>query len=87
MRLNRNKTYLYNVTHCQFANLDLLRGSISNDIELLLAFNSILETAKLLLLGPIIEGCDNDNNDDCDQDGGPFDVPVLILVLLSKSGS
>ena len=87
MRLNRNKAYLYNVPHCQFANLDLLCGSISNDIEFLLALNSILEAAKLFLLGPIIEGCDNDNNDDCDQDGGPFDVPVLILVLLSKSGS
>ena len=75
------QTYLYNVTNSQLANLNLLRQSISDNIKCLFAFNSVLETTKLFLLGPIIEGCDNDNNDDCNEDGEAFDVSVFIFFL------
>ena len=77
--------YLYDVTDDQFANLNLLCSSAADDIEGLFAFDAILQAAKLLLLRPIIEGSDDDNNDDCNENGSAFDPSVFIFFFFNKA--
>ena len=40
-----------------------------------------LETPELTLFAPVVEGCDEDNNDDGEENGQTLD-PVRVVLLL-----
>jgi hypothetical protein len=75
------KAYLDDVTDDEFSNLDLLcQASRPDDVEGLLAFDSVLESSKLFLFGPVIEGRHEDHDDDGDEDGNALDPAVVLLL-------
>ena len=76
---------LNDVSDDELADLDLLCGPGADDIEGLLTLDAILEAAELLLLGPVIEGSDQDDNNDGDQDGQTLNPAMLVLLLLMES--
>lgn len=78
-------SYLNDVADYQLADLNLLCSSLANHIERLFALNSILQSSKLLLLRPIIEGRDENNNDDGNENGTALDPSVLVFLLLDKA--
>ena len=76
-----NKAYLNDVTDDEFSNLDLLRqASRPDDVEGLLALDSVLQSSKLFLFGPVVEGRHEDYDDDGDEDGNTLDPAVVLLL-------
>lgn len=66
--------------HVGHGNLDDI--SFPHDGELLLLFNSTLETSELLLLGPVIEGCDQNHTHHGQKDGGALDPAGVGFTLV-----
>lgn len=62
----------------------LRRLTAPDDAEDLLALDAILEAAELLLLGPVVEGRHEDDDDDRDEDGRALD-PRGVLLLLDRA--
>ena len=76
-----NKAYLNDVTDDEFSNLDLLRqASRPDDVEGLLALDSVLQSSKLFLFGPVVEGRHEDYDDDGDEDGNTLNPAVVLLL-------
>ena len=78
-------THLNDITDHQVPDLYLRRLTAPDDAEGLLALNAVLEAAELLLLGPVVEGGHEHDDDDRDEDGGALD-PRGVLVLLDCNG-
>jgi hypothetical protein len=64
--------------------LYLGRLSPPDDAERLLALDPVLQPSKLLLLGPVIERGNEDDDHDSDQDSEALD-PRRMLLFLSCS--
>lgn len=66
--------------HVSHRNLDDI--SFPHHRELLLLFNPTLQTSELLLFGPVVEGCHQDNADHRQQDGCTLDPPGVPLAFV-----
>lgn len=76
-----NQAYLDDVTDDELSNLNLLcQASGPDDVEGLLALDSVLKSSKLFLFGPVVEGRHEDNDDDGDEDGDTLDPTVVLLL-------
>lgn len=72
--------YLDDVPNDELPDLNLLgNASRSDDAESLLAFDSVLEATELLFFGPVIEGSDENDDDDGYKDGNAFNPAVVLL--------
>ena len=76
--------HLDDIADHQVADLYLRRLSAADDAEGLLALDAVLEAAELLLLGPVVEGRHQHDDDHRDEDGSALD-PRGVLVLLNCS--
>lgn len=73
---------LSDVSHHDLGHGDLDDLAFTDDGELLLLLDATLQPAELLLLGPVVEGRDQNHNDDGEQNGGAFDPAGLGLALV-----
>ena len=73
--------HLNDIADHQVADLYLRRLAAADDAEGLLALDAVLEAAELLLLGPVVEGRHQHDDDHRDEDGRALD-PRGVLVLL-----
>lgn len=73
---------LGDVSHHHLGHGDLDHLAFADDGELLLLLDATLQPAELLLLGPVVEGRHQDDDDDREQDGGALDPTGLGLALV-----
>ena len=74
-------THLADVAYEDLADEDLVALAAADHGEFVLALDAALQPAKLSLLGIIVEGSYQDDNDDGYQNGETFN-PLVRLVLL-----
>lgn len=84
IKVTASVSYLNDVADDKFSNLNLFRRSGSDDVERLLALDPVLQTSKLFLLGPVVKGCHEDDDDYGNQDGDAFDPAVIIFFDLAN---
>ena len=75
------KVYLTDITDDDITDDDLKTLTCSEDGELVLAFDPVLQTAKLFLFGVIIEGSYHDDDQDREEDGHSLDPFGWIAFL------
>lgn len=76
---------LSDVSNHNLRHRDLDDLAFADDGELLFLLDATLQPAELLLLGPIIEGCHQDHNDDRKQDGSALDPASLGLAFILEA--
>ncbi len=77
---------LADVTHEDVGNGELFELALSNDGELVVRFNLVLEASKLSLLGPVVEGDDQDDYYDSHQNGCTFYPSSFAFRLIVACG-
>ena len=73
-------SHLNDVTNDEFSDLYLDGFAPADHVEGLLALDPVLEAPELTLLGPVVEGGHEHDDDDGDQDGETLD-PRRMLVF------
>ena len=84
MTWNRIDFHLADVTDDDFADEDLAALGAADDGELVLALDAALQSAELPLFGVVVEGRDEDDDDDRYQNGQSFDPFVRLALLVSE---